>query len=223
MSRTRVAALLLTVGALSVAPVAHAEPPPGGWSAPPSVVRCQPGVPAQTPIDPCAWRRGRRLSLTGIFLGYAGVGLAASGLTLTVSGRGDQGPLSDRDLFVATTVSGAGLGVLGVSLQLAGSRMQVRATLPEERGGLGLRTLAAGLGVVGIVSAGLVSWRLLEPEPDGLWLPIGGGLAAVGLLGASGLHTVALLEEDERGRRARVWTWAQLQIHPRGVRIVGQF
>jgi len=212
------------------------EPPPG--EAPPGEL--PPGAaaplphPMLPPLEPeyvpeagelrmeahewARWKRGRRVGLTGLFLGWAGVGLAAGGTTLAISGRA-EGPLTDRQVLVVTGVTGAGLASLGVGLQITGSRMQQSAVFDPARRARGLRAVAAGLGVVGIGASAVTAWSLLDDDASGPTLLIAAPLAVVGVLGATGLHTIALIDADTQLEEAQL----EVLVTPTGVGIRGRF
>ncbi|MFK7927400.1 MAG: hypothetical protein AB8H79_04380 [Myxococcota bacterium] len=185
-----------------------------------------PAPPA--PADPIDWsedlqpqrfRLGRRTSVAGLFLGWAGVGLAAGGTALALSGR-NTAPLADRDLLLWTVTGGAALGGVGLGIQVAGSHQQRRALgrLPRQPVLRGLGIAAAATGVAG---GAVMVWRLHQDGPDGPWLLIAGPAAGIGAVGALGLHTVALLRADATVEEHRFR--ARVGLMPNGVRLSGTF
>ena len=161
------------------------------------------GLPAPPPLTPPSadfdrrrFRRGRRVSVAGLFLGWAGPGLALSGGVLALT-RPPDGPLSGREIIQATTLAGAGLTAAGLGLQLGGSHLQSGALAavgaPTQR-----RWRRAGLvfSGAGLVLSGIVAWRIADDAPDGLWITVGAPAAGLTVLAATGAHTAALLQAD---------------------------
>lgn len=145
-------------------------------------------------IDRPAFHQGRSLSIAGIFLGWAGTGLAVGGATLALMGRTDA-PLDERELLVWTATAGGGMAFVGTSLQIGGSLRQQRALGAAPHQPV-LRGLGIGAGAIGVAGTAVTLWRLHQDGPDGAWLLIAAPAAAIGSLACVGLHTIALLQAD---------------------------
>jgi hypothetical protein len=165
--------------------------------------------------------RARRVSITGLFLGWAGPALAVGGTVVGL--QGDEPPgIEGRRLIQASLVGGVALSSVGLGLQVAGSswsgaRLRHHG-LPDARA---RRRFGAALAVGAGVLGGLTAWRVLEPSPDGLWLPVAGGGALVGTLGTTALFTVVLLDAD--AEVAQGWPSVRVTVAPGGVRVVGRW
>lgn len=162
--------LALTLG------VALASPPPSPSAPPPAFVH------------------GRRLGVAGLVLGWAGPGLAVGGGMVVLTGA-STAPLEARPFLRATALTGVGLGAVGLTLQVTGSRMQGRALLGLERprqprGRVAGFVLASGAAVAG----GAFAWTIAREE--GAWTLPTGALAGLLTLGATGVHTAVLLDAD---------------------------
>ena len=178
-------------------------------------------APAAPSFDAVEYARARHLTTAGLFLGWAGPSLALGG---TVAGLTDA-PTIGRDprrWVEVSLVGGAALSVAGLGLQSAGSawtRSQFAdAGLPTRAR---RRAIAWGVSATSAALAGLVGWRILEPEPDGWWLPVGGGFALGGTLGATILHLGLRIDADNLAEDEL--PLVRLRAGPGSVRLDGRF
>lgn len=176
------AAMVLSASAVAAEPSVLPAPPPL--------------TPPAADFDRRAFLRGRRTSVAGLFLGWAGPGLVLSGGVLALT-RPPDGPLTGRELIRASTLAGAGLTAVGLGLQLGGSAAQSRALTqvgaPNQRG---WRRVGLAFGGAGLLLSGVVVWRIADDSPDGLWIAVGAPAAGISVLAATGAHTAALLQAD---------------------------
>lgn len=203
------------IGLLGPLLVSAALAGPGSEAAPDPIL-APPAPP--TSWEDRAWLRGRRISTSGLFLGWAGIGLTAGGATLAISGR-ETGPVSNRDLLASSVIVGGGLASLGMGLQVLGTARQRRATPLELRPPRTRDVLAGCLAGASLVSSSLLAWRLLDDGPDGLWIAFTAPIAVGGAIGATGLHTISLVQADGLARDAGI----RATIGPGFVLVEGRF
>lgn len=203
-------------------PLRFADPDPLRATQRPTVLRSvappDPYGAALGTLDERAYLRGRRVMVSGLFLGFAGLGLQASGVFFALvpppNANGAAPWLVDAALF-----GGSGLLAVGTGLQLAGSSMQGRS-LRDARSPWQREARAVGaVGGIGVIAGSSVaSLSQLTPER-------GRGWVGAALLGTAGLglvvttvHLVSQTQADERAER--VAPHLRVQVGLSGLRVV---
>lgn len=171
-------------------------------------------------LDERAYLRGRRVMVSGLFLGFAGLGLQASGVFFAlVPPQGAPGTAAPW-LVDAALFGGSGLLAVGTGLQLAGSAVQGRS-LHEARSPWQREARVVGaVGVLGVVvGSSVASLSQLTPERGRGW--VGAALLSTAGLGlvVTTVHLVSQTQADERAER--VAPHLRVQVGLTGLRVVG--